>query len=83
MARTVWRSLRMQSKRQSFFESVVNVLSGFLLSLCLWLFIITPYFDIKTNINESLGVTLIFTVVSVARSYFWRRVFNKIVKKYD
>ena len=79
-----------QSKLESLIESSVNTFSGWFISFLLWSFIVGPLFDIDTSIIENMLITAIFTVVSIGRSYFWRRFFAngihivivKWVKKY-
>jgi len=65
-----------QSKLESLIESFVNTFSGWFISFLLWSFAIGPLFNIETSILENMGITAIFTVVSIGRSYFWRRFFN-------
>lgn len=67
----------MQSKRNSLIESIINVGSGFLLSIATWKLIITPIFGIEANNGQVAIISGIFTVLSIIRSYFWRRIFNK------
>ena len=38
---------------------------------------IFPLFDLHPSIFDSLGIALIFTVVSMTRSALWRRYFRK------
>lgn len=66
----------MQSKAQSMIEQVLNVGSGYVLSVMLWVFVITPFFDIQTSLTENLTINATFTVVSVIRGYYYltRRV---------
>jgi len=79
-----------QSKLESLLESSVNTFSGWFISFLLWSFAIGPLFNIDTSITENMLITAIFTVVSIVRSYFWRRFFSneihitivKWVKKY-
>ena len=66
----------MQTKRQSFIESLSNVAIGYLVSL-ISLFIIFPILGIESSTSKNLIITLYFTLVSVARSYILRRYFNK------
>jgi len=67
----------MQSKKQSLIEAIINVGSGFLLSIATWKLIITPIFGIEANNGQVAIISGIFTVLSIIRSYFWRRIFNK------
>jgi hypothetical protein len=59
----------------SLIESVVNTGAGFLISLALCYFIL-PLWGIEKSIVSSIEITLIFTVASIARNYFVRRIFN-------
>jgi hypothetical protein len=67
----------MQSRLQSFIESVANVAIGFLVALASQL-VIFPVFDIKVSLSENLAIGAFFTVISIVRSYVVRRVFNRI-----
>lgn len=68
---------RSQSRIVSLIESVVNVGSGFLLSLVLWQFVLAPWFGYEVTISTNLQLTTVFTVVSVGRGYLWRRFFAR------
>ena len=67
----------MQSKQHSLIESILNTLSGLLLSIATWKLIITPLFGIQANNSQVFLVSLIFTIISILRSYLWRRIFNR------
>jgi hypothetical protein len=67
----------MQSRLQSFIESVANVSIGFLVALASQL-VIFPVFDIKVSLSENLAIGAFFTVISIVRSYVVRRIFNRI-----
>ncbi len=58
------------------FESIVDVGSGFILAILIQMFIF-PLFDLHPSIFDSMGIALIFTVVSMTRSALWRRYFRK------
>jgi len=64
----------MQSKKHSLLESCLNVASGFIVSLALWMYLVVPLYDVKVTMYDNLNITLIFTVASIARSYVWRRI---------
>jgi hypothetical protein len=66
----------MQSKLGSLIESVTNTAIGFSVT---WLCspFIYSFCDIKYNYTQLTQVTILFTLVSVARSYVIRRFFNK------
>ena len=57
-------------------ESIIDVGSGFLLAIVTQL-LIFPLFDLYPSILDSMGIALIFTVVSMTRSALWRRYFRK------
>ncbi len=65
-----------QTKKQSLFESTLNVTVGYLISL-LSLFIIFPVLGIESSPGKNISISLYFTVISITRSYLLRRFFNK------
>ena len=65
----------MQTKKQSFIETLTSVFVGWLIGVILNLTIL-PLFDYNITVVDSLWVSLIFTVVSVIRGYVIRRTFN-------
>jgi hypothetical protein len=52
------------------FESIIDVGSGLLLAIGIQM-IIFPYF-----VMESFHIAVIFTCMSIFRSWFWRTFFN-------
>ena len=60
-------------------ESFIDVGSGFVLAILIQL-LIFPLFDLHPSILDSIGIALIFTVVSITRSWIWRLVFTKYKK---
>lgn len=65
-----------QTRLESLLESIINISSGFLVSLAIWSFVIIPIWNIDTSFSENLTITGIFTISSIIRSYLWRRFFN-------
>lgn len=65
-----------QTKLESTIETIANVGSGLLLSALIIQPLLFPIFDIHTSTTENLMMASIFTAVSVARGYIWRRFFN-------
>ena len=65
-----------QSRVHSLIEAWANVGVGFVLS---WLtnIIVLPLWGFHVSALASLQITLVFTVVSLIRSYVLRRVFNR------
>ena len=66
-----------QTKAVSFIESCLNIGSGFILSMIIWQAIAGPLFGYEITLTQNLGLTSIFTVVSIVRSYLWRRFFAR------
>ena len=57
-------------------ESVIDVGSGFFLAVIIQLTIF-PLYDLHPTILDSMGIAIIFTIVSMTRSALWRRFFRK------
>lgn len=64
-----------QSKKMSFIESVVNVAIGYGVAIASQ-YAIFPIFGVHIPLHEHLIMGGLFTVVSVIRSYYVRRLFN-------
>jgi hypothetical protein len=64
-----------QTRTSSMIEAVANTVAGFWISVAVvaWVF---PLVGVHMSFNENLYATGIMTVVSVARSYVFRRLFN-------
>jgi len=71
----------MQTRTRSLIEQLANTGSGFLLSLLTWEYVVKPIWEIQTSFVENLNITRLFTAVSIARSYIWRRLFNRLDNK--
>lgn len=65
-----------QARAHSLMEAVTGTLFALFISIVLQQFIIAPLFHLRTSVGENIGIVLIFTVVSMVRSYYWRRLFN-------
>jgi len=70
----------MQSKTHSLIEACLNTASGFIISYIVGLYLF-PLMGWKITPTENFLVVSIYTVISVIRSYVWRRAFNHRVKK--
>lgn len=70
----------MQSKLSSLTETLLNTISGFLVSLFAST-LIFPAFGVTMSTYQNIGTVSAFTVVSVIRTYFWRRLFNRLGAK--
>ena len=63
--------------KRCFVESFIDVGSGLILAILIQLYIF-PFFGLYPTILDSLGIALIFTIVSIIRSAFWRNFFKGI-----
>lgn len=66
-----------QKKTHSAIEAVINVLVGFGVSYAANL-IVLPWFGFKVSHSAAFGIGLIYTAISLVRSYILRRIFNRI-----
>ena len=67
----------MQTRLQSLLEAWTNVIIGYFVALAAQI-IVFPWYDIDVSISQNLQIGLIFTAVSIARSYLVRRLFNRL-----
>ena len=65
----------MQSKKQSLIESLTSTTIGIIIGILLNLTIL-PIFGYPVSVSDSLWISIIFTIVSIIRSYIIRRWFN-------
>jgi hypothetical protein len=78
----------MQLKRHSVLEALLNTFSGMLIAFTIsqvacMLSPHIPGFKWDISVGSNIIMTTILTVVSILRSYFWRRTFNKISENYN
>jgi hypothetical protein len=65
-----------QTKLVSAIETFCNIGSGFILSLILWQFL-AYVLGIPMPLDTNVFITSCFTVLSLTRSYLWRRFFAR------
>lgn len=65
-----------QTKLASFIEACMNTASGFVVSLIFWTLIVVPVWNLPVTMSQNIVITMCFTILSVARSYIWRRLFT-------
>jgi hypothetical protein len=70
----------MQSRRQSLIEAITNVVVGYALAV-LTQIVVFPWFDLNPSLSENLALGLVFTVISLVRSYAIRRLFTRLDSK--
>jgi hypothetical protein len=66
----------MQSPKHSFIEALVQNVVGYFIAL-LTQILIFPLFGYHMPLSQNAELGLIFTAVSIARSYVIRRLFNR------
>lgn len=64
-----------QSKKHSFVESLFNVAIGYGIALASQI-LVFPLFGIHIPLHDNILIGIIFTVISICRSYALRRLFN-------
>jgi hypothetical protein len=57
-------------------EVVVSTFVAFAISAALQQWVVSPLFQLNTTHGQNLLITVFFTVVSLVRSYLFRRAFN-------
>lgn len=66
-----------QSRRMSLVESIANVIVGYGVAVATQI-LIFPIFGLHTTLAQNLKMGAVFTLVSIARSFALRRVFEAI-----
>ncbi|MDR0808458.1 MAG: hypothetical protein LBE86_04920, partial [Gemmobacter sp.] len=69
-----------QSRLMSLVESVANVIVGYGVAVVTQI-LIFPVFGLHTTLAQNLKMGAVFTVVSIARSYVLRRLFEALRTK--
>jgi uncharacterized membrane protein len=70
----------MQTRLGSLIEISINIATGFMTSMIVNYFLL-PHFGCQMSVSDNFKMTVFFTVISIIRSYFVRRVFNKITHR--
>ncbi|MFT3758450.1 hypothetical protein [Thauera sp.] len=66
-----------QTRRHSALEAIANVAIGYGIAVATQAAVF-PLFGLHASAGQHLAIGLIFTAVSLARSYALRRLFNRI-----
>jgi uncharacterized membrane protein len=69
-----------QTRRMSLLESVTNVVVGYMLAIITQIMVF-PLFGIVTDLSEHLAIGLAFVVVSLARGFVLRRIFEHFSRR--
>ncbi len=65
----------MQTRLESLIEAAINVVLGYTIALGAQL-LVFPWFNIHIPMSSNIAIGIIFTLVSLVRSYALRRLFN-------
>lgn len=66
-----------QSHKHSLYESLINVSIGYVIAIGSQM-VILPLYDIHIPTEQNFTMALMFTLISLVRSYILRRWFNKL-----
>lgn len=66
-----------QSRWMSFAEAVVNVVVGYGVAVVTQM-LVFPLFGMRASVSDNLVIGVIFTMVSLVRSFTLRRVFESL-----
>lgn len=64
-----------QSRRHSLLESILNTATGFAVTMVAQ-DILYPLYGFKSSMSTNFALASWFTILSILRSYLWRRTFN-------
>lgn len=66
-----------QSVLASWLETIGSTATGFVLSLCLQ-YVICWWWDLPLRLHDNLLIIAAFTVLSIVRGFFWRRLMERL-----
>jgi len=69
-----------QTRLGSLIEACINVLIGFVINMAAN-FVILPLIGFEISLAQNLFIGVLYTVISVARSYAVRRWFNARIRR--
>ena len=67
----------MQPRLHSMLEAIANVAIGYSINFVANL-VVLPLFGLAVSARDAAGIGLVFTGISLARSYLLRRAFNRL-----
>lgn len=65
-----------QSRTDSFMEAAVNIAIGLVISTVANHFVLPAVLNVHMTLGQNVVISVIFTVISLVRSYTIRRLFN-------
>ncbi len=76
-----YREVKGQTKLGSVAEAWINVFVGFGISFAANM-IIFPWFGFHVHAGQAMVIGMIYTVISLVRSYVLRRIFNRLTVRH-
>lgn len=70
-----------QTRMWSLCEAVVNIGTGMVVGFSATQFIAVPFLGVEITPWQNVELTILITILSVLRSYVYRRIFNRIALK--
>ena len=70
----------MQLKRHSFIEAWVNIIVGYTINI-LANFVIFPIWGWSITLKQNIEIGIVYTVISLIRSYCLRRAFTHLTER--
>ena len=68
--------IRKQSRLMSLLEAKSNALIGYLVAVAAN-YVVLPWWGFEVSVRASFEIGVVFFLISVARSYIMRRIFNR------
>ncbi len=69
-----------QSRTMALIEAITNVVVGYALAVATQI-LVFPVFGWQPNLQANLSIALLFSLVSLVRSYLMRRMFGHLDEK--
>jgi uncharacterized membrane protein (DUF485 family) len=66
-----------QTRRASFIETLLNTALGYDVALIAQI-VVFPWFGINVPLSSNIAIGMIFTIVSIARGFVLRRLFEAL-----
>jgi hypothetical protein len=70
-----------QSRKMSLIEAIASNATAFLISIFAN-FAVLPIFGMHPSFSQSIGITIIFTMISIVRTYLMRRLFEVYLARF-
>jgi len=68
-----------QSRKSSAFEALTGTAVGLIVSMIANAYVF-PLYGFHPSLLDNIGITLIYTAISIARGYLLRRAFNMLAR---